>query len=76
MTETFILIALVAIGTIGIIGLFGNNIRGLFAASSDSLAGANSVANPGSKPSGPQKKTIATFAQQAVYAGGPLSARR
>lgn len=72
MTETIIMVALVAIGTIGIIGLFGDNIRSLFAASSDSLAGADSVKNPGSKTTGSQQKTMATFGK-ATYAGGPMN---
>lgn len=39
MTEYIIIVALIAIAAIGVVGLFGDNIRALFAASSDALAG-------------------------------------
>jgi hypothetical protein len=35
------------IGAIGVAGLFGDNIRGLFGASAESLAGTPDVDNPG-----------------------------
>jgi Flp pilus assembly pilin Flp len=47
MTEIIIIVFLVAIGAIGVAGLFGDNIRGLFGASSESLAGESDVDNPG-----------------------------
>lgn len=39
MTEYIIIVALIAIAAIGVVTLFGNNIRGLFNASNDALAG-------------------------------------
>ena len=39
MTEYIIIVALIAIAAIAIITIFGQNIRALFAASADALAG-------------------------------------
>ncbi len=39
MTEYIIIVALIAIAAIGVVTLFGNNIRALFGASADALAG-------------------------------------
>jgi hypothetical protein len=49
LTEIVIIIFLVGIGTIGLVGLFGDNIRGLFGSSADSLAGTADVANSGAQ---------------------------
>jgi len=40
MTEYIIIVALIAIAAIGVVTLFGDNIRKLFGASADALAGA------------------------------------
>jgi len=48
MTEYIIIVALIAIAAIGVITLFGNNIRRLFGASADALAGETDV-DPGAK---------------------------
>jgi len=45
MTEYIIIVALIAIAAIGVVALFGDNIRALFGASADALAG-NEQANP------------------------------
>jgi len=39
MTEYIIIVALIAIAAIGVVSLFGDNIRLLFATSTNSLAG-------------------------------------
>ena len=39
MTEYIIIVALIAIAAIGVVSLFGDNIRALFGASADALAG-------------------------------------
>ena len=39
MTEYIIIVALIAIAAIGVVTLFGDNIRKLFGAATDSLAG-------------------------------------
>ena len=71
LTENIITIALIAIATIGIVTLFGDNLRKLFSASSDSLAGNANVANPGAKRSAAlQQKTLNTFAAGGVGNGG------
>ena len=66
MTEYIIIVALIAIAAIGVITLFGDNIRKLFGASADALAGQESV-TPKTKTfeaSGTNvKKTLSTFGQ-------------
>ena len=47
MTEYIIIVALIAIAAIGVITLFGDNIRRLFGASAQALAGQTNLANPG-----------------------------
>ena len=47
MTEYIIIVALIAIAAIGVITLFGNNIRKLFGASAEALAGNETVVNTG-----------------------------
>lgn len=47
MTEVVVIVFLVGVGCIGLVGLFGDNIRGLFGGSAESLAGNPSVGNPG-----------------------------
>ena len=47
MTEVVVIVFLVGIGCIGVAGLYGDNIRGLFGGSAESLAGDTNVANPG-----------------------------
>jgi Flp pilus assembly pilin Flp len=47
MTEYIIIVALIAIAAIGVITLFGNNIRKLFGASAEALAGDENVSNTG-----------------------------
>ena len=39
MTETIIIVALIAIAAIGVVSLFGDDIRALFATSTNALAG-------------------------------------
>jgi pilus assembly protein Flp/PilA len=66
MTEYIIIVALIAIAAIGVITLFGDNIRKLFGASADALAGEESV-TPKTKTfqaSGTdQKKTLKSFGE-------------
>ena len=56
MTEYIIIVALIAIAAIGVITLFGNNIRRLFGASADALAGQTSVTS-GAKTTNEALKT-------------------
>jgi len=59
MTEYAIIVTLIAVGTIGVVGLFGDNLRTLFGASADALAGQTSV-QTGAKttPSGLTKYSL------------------
>jgi Flp pilus assembly pilin Flp len=72
MTEYIIIVALIAIAAIGVITLFGDNIRKLFGASADALAGEESVTPETRKFKGSAvdaKKTLSTFgtANNAEY---------
>ena len=63
MTEYIIIVALIAIAAIGVVTLFGENIRALFSASADALAGETqreSNANANGK-SYEGKKTLKNF---------------
>ena len=64
MTEYIIIVALIAIAAIGVITLFGNNIRRLFGASADALAGEVDVSS-GNITTGAdlKKKDLKTFGQ-------------
>ena len=68
MTEYIIIVALIAIAAIGVITLFGDNIRKLFGASADALAGSLSVDNDGVKASAAIKtKNMQNFGQNNAY---------
>ena len=70
MTEYIIIVALIAIAAIGVITLFGNNIRRLFGASADALAGETNVANEGKKASDAVKtKKLQNFGQNNEEGG-------
>jgi Flp pilus assembly pilin Flp len=64
MTEYIIIVALIAIAAIGVITLFGNNIRRLFGASADALAGETAVTPTTGTATAEHKqtKTLKTFA--------------
>ena len=64
MTEYIIIVALIAIAAIGVVTIFGDNIRDLFAASTNALAGETKV-TPGTEKAKAQHtntKTLKTFA--------------
>lgn len=69
MTEYIIIVALIAIAAIGIITLFGDNIRKLFGASAQSLAGEAQVQNPGDKNEHPElrQKQMSNFGLNNSY---------
>lgn len=67
MTEYIIIVALIAIAAIGVITLFGDNIRKLFGAASNAIAGEESVtpATKTFKAAGVDtKKTLSTFGEK------------
>jgi pilus assembly protein Flp/PilA len=62
MTEYIIIVALIAIAAIAVITLFGNNLRGLFGASANALAGSVNVTSNGSNANqSVQKKNLSNF---------------
>ncbi|QRO00635.1 hypothetical protein JRI60_17155 [Archangium violaceum] len=62
MTEYIIIVALIAIAAIGVITLFGNNIRKLFGASAEALAGNEDVKNTGTTANAQlQRKSLKNF---------------
>ncbi|MBI5479458.1 MAG: Flp family type IVb pilin [Deltaproteobacteria bacterium] len=68
MTEYIIIVALIAIAAIGVVTIFGDNIRDLFAASTNALAGDTQV-TPGTqkaKDFHTKTKTLKTFAEKNV----------
>jgi Flp pilus assembly pilin Flp len=57
MTEYIIIVALIAIAAIAVVTLFGDNIRALFAASNDALAGQTKVTVQTNKTAAQQTQT-------------------
>lgn len=71
MTEYIIIVALIAIFAIGTITLFGDNIKALFAAASDVLAGESNVTPQmqKSKPQHTQTGTLKDFTKNIAGKG-------
>lgn len=68
MTEYIIIVALIAIAAIGVVSLFGDNLRRLFGASADALAGNDSVSNTGQKASqSTARKNLQNFGSNQSY---------
>jgi pilus assembly protein Flp/PilA len=69
MTEYIIIVALIAVASIGIVTLFGDNIRKLFSASAQAIAGDSHVANEGTSqvPGAMKQKTLQSFGQNNSY---------
>jgi pilus assembly protein Flp/PilA len=68
MTEYIIIVALIAIAAIGVITLFGDNVRQLFAASAQALAGNDNVANGGTTAQqSTMKKNLSNFGTNNAY---------
>ena len=67
MTEYIIIVALIAIAAIGVITLFGNNIRKLFGASAEALAGNEDVKNTGQTANQQlQRKNLKNFGSNSA----------
>ncbi len=66
MTEYIIIVALIAIAAIGVVTIFGDNIRKIFGASVDALAGQE-TADTGAKQAGStaDERDIVDFASEA-----------
>lgn len=69
MTEYVIITALIAIAAIGVITLFGDNIKAIFGASADALAGQTEVEKrtQESKQGGLEKKGLKDFSKNNSY---------
>lgn len=67
MTEYIIIVALIAIAAIGVVTVFGDNIRKMFGASVDALAGS-ATDSTGAKNSGKssQHRNVVNFAGYAT----------
>lgn len=65
MVEYAIIVALIAVAAIGVVTIFGDNIRALFGASAQAIAGKTEVQNQGdnSDHSNLRRKTLKTFGQ-------------
>ena len=68
-SEMMIGVALVAVATIGVVGIFGDNLRGLSSASSESLAGKTNVDPDVSLVTLDSHRTLASFGQNEAAAG-------
>ena len=63
LAEYIIIVALIAVAAIGVVTLFGDNVRKLFGASAQALAGQDNVQNTGDGTAHDElrKKTLKTF---------------
>jgi Flp pilus assembly pilin Flp len=59
MTEYIIIVALIAVAAIGVVTIFGNDIKALFTASTNALAGE--AQDPATKKSSFERHTIKDF---------------
>ena len=66
LTEYIVIVALVAVAAIGVVSLFGDNVRKIFGASVDALAG-ETVRDTGAKGQGntAKERTLRDFAENA-----------
>ena len=68
MTEYLIIVALIAIAAIGVVTVFGQDIRQLFAGTTDSLAG-NQAMNTAVKANVNKNKSLKNFGQYNAARG-------
>ena len=67
MTEYIIIVALIAIAAIGVVTLFGDNIRRMFGASVDALAGKDTNnTNAVKQQNSAKHMTVTTFGSQVT----------
>ena len=67
MTEYIIITALIAVAAIGVISLFWDNLRKLFGASAQALAGKQDVTSSGDQQrrEGLEKKSLSNFGKNS-----------
>ncbi|XXF80282.1 hypothetical protein P2318_11170 [Myxococcaceae bacterium GXIMD 01537] len=63
MTEYIIIVALIAIAAVGVVTLFGNNIRRMFGASANVLAGQDSANDRKTSNKTLNEKKIGNFSE-------------
>jgi Flp pilus assembly pilin Flp len=68
MTEYIIIVALIAIAAVGVVTLFGNNIRKMFGASANVLAGQNAGNDRNTATKQITSKSIQNFGENNVKA--------
>jgi len=67
MTEYIIIVALIAIAAIGVVTLFGDNIRKMFGASVDALAGKADASTTATKATDSSKhRNVVDFASKST----------
>jgi pilus assembly protein Flp/PilA len=67
MTEYIIIVALIAIAAIGVVTIFGDNIRRMFGASVDALAGTADATTGAKKANGSSThRNVTNFAQYST----------
>ncbi|AKU91389.1 Flp family type IVb pilin [Vulgatibacter incomptus] len=67
MTEYIVIVALIAVAAIGVVTAFGDNVRALFATSTDALAGKESSSSGAKKASSGVRdsRNLQDFAEHA-----------
>ena len=71
MTEYIIIVALIAIAAIGVVTIFGDNIRKMFGASVDALAGSATTDTKAQKGDTASKHVgVTDFAKNSTNTGG------
>jgi pilus assembly protein Flp/PilA len=69
MSEYLIIVALIAVAAIGVVTVFGTDIRDLFAASSNSLAGNQTANNAPAAAATQNARTLKNFGQTSRTTG-------
>lgn len=72
MTEYIIIVALIAIAAIAVVTVFGNNLRNLFSASANALAGSETATNAGNSQTQVQRKSLGNFGSTNNNTGNAL----
>lgn len=67
MTEYIVIVALIAVAAIGVVSAFGDNLRQIFATSTDALAGESSSSSGAKKASSNLRdgRSLRDFASEA-----------
>ncbi len=63
LTEYIIIVALIAIAAVGVVSIFSTNVRSVFAAAANVLAGDENVRNEAEGGKSAAKKTLSNFGE-------------